>query len=321
MEGKHMVKLKPKEIKLRAFKVINKDLKKSSSDLMKLLKQRLNNSVVKDRMMVLNAEDEFKESDLIANFDVKKDSYIFGSIMRVTQKEEVPQLPDSFLNESRIDIEELKSLTETTSLIYKSHYYFMLNDDYVITTLPVSTTIKCMETYINSILDELRGDSLFGFNTMMKKQGQVKLGEIKDIRIKNSTVPVSAMKQKSTEQTYVQKMVDISFSTVKHFMSEKTNISEEDLQQIVSAELLIKFARPKGMKKEVYNEKLGAIMNPISDTDDIIFYTKSGPVTGSEIMWIEPIKVEMTENKRISEKDLKLQMEEFLLKLKNEKGN
>ena len=125
------------------------------------------------------------------------------------------------------------------------------------------------------------------------------------------------MKQKSTEQTYVQKMVDISFSTVKHFMSEKTNISEEDLQQIVSAELLIKFARPKGMKKEVYNEKLGAIMNPISDTDDI----KSGPVTGSEIMWIEPIKVEMTENKRISEKDLKLQMEEFLLKLKNEKGN
>lgn len=62
-------------------------------------------------------------------------------------------------------------------------------------------------------------------------------------------------------------------------------------------------------------------MNPISDTDDIIFYTKSGPVTGSEIMWIEPIKVEMTENKRISEKDLKLQMEEFLLKLKNEKGN
>lgn len=44
-------------------------------------------------------------------------------------------------------------------------------------------------------------------------------------------------------------MVDISFSTVKHFMSEKTNISEEDLQQIVSAELLIKFARPKGMKK------------------------------------------------------------------------
>lgn len=288
---------------------------------MKLLKQRLNNSVVKDRMMVLNAEDEFKESDLIANFDVKKDSYIFGSIMRVTQKEGVPQLPDSFLNESRIDIEELKSLTETTSLIYKSHYYFMLNDDYVITTLPVSTTIKCMETYINSILDELRGDSLFGFNTMMKKQGQVKLGEIKDIRIKNSTVPVSAMKQKSTEQTYVQKMVDISFSTVKHFMSEKTNISEEDLQQIVSAELLIKFARPKGMKKEVYNEKLGAIMNPISDTDDIIFYTKSGPVTGSEIMWIEPIKVEMTENKRISEKDLKLQMEEFLLKLKNEKGN
>lgn len=272
-------------------------------------------------MMVLNAEDEFKESDLIANFDVKKDSYIFGSIMRVTQKEGVPQLPDSFLNESRIDIEELKSLTETTSLIYKSHYYFMLNDDYVITTLPVSTTIKCMETYINSILDELRGDSLFGFNTMMKKQGQVKLGEIKDIRIKNSTVPVSAMKQKSTEQTYVQKMVDISFSTVKHFMSEKTNISEEDLQQIVSAELLIKFARPKGMKKEVYNEKLGAIMNPISDTDDIIFYTKSGPVTGSEIMWIEPIKVEMTENKRISEKDLKLQMEEFLLKLKNEKGN
>lgn len=149
MEGKHMVKLKPKEIKLRAFKVINKDLKKSSSDLMKLLKQRLNNSVVKDRMMVLNAEDEFKESDLIANFDVKKDSYIFGSIMRVTQKEGVPQLPDSFLNESRIDIEELKSLTETTSLIYKSHYYFMLNDDYVITTLPVSTTIKCMETYIN----------------------------------------------------------------------------------------------------------------------------------------------------------------------------
>ena len=30
MEGKHMVKLKPKEIKLRSFKVINKDLKKST---------------------------------------------------------------------------------------------------------------------------------------------------------------------------------------------------------------------------------------------------------------------------------------------------
>lgn len=316
-----MGKAKTKPIKLRAFKVINKDLKKNSSDLMRLLNQRLVNSVVKDRMMILNAEDEFKESDLIANFDIKKDSYIFGSIMRVTQKEGVPQLPDSFLNESKIDIEELKSLTADTSLIYKSHYYFILNDDFVITTLPVTTTIKCMETYINSIMDDIRDDSLFGFNTMMKKQEQIRMGDIKDIRIKNSTVPINAMSKMSNEQTYVQKMVDISFSAVKHFMSEKTNISEEDLQQIVSAELLIKFVRPKGMKKDIYEEKLGAIMNPVSDTDDVVFYTKTGPVTGSEIMRISPIKVELTENGRISEKDLKLQMEEFLLELKNEKDN
>lgn len=90
-------------------------------------------------------------------------------------------------------------------------------------------------------------------------------------------------------------------------------------KKILSAQLLVKFTKPRKMDEDDYEKLLGAYMKPIGDDDGITFKLKNGKkITGSNILRIKDIEVEMIDDTRISEPALIQEMESFLRELNKE---
>ena len=89
--------------------------------------------------------------------------------------------------------------------------------------------------------------------------------------------------------------------------------------KILSAQLLVKFTKPRKMEEEDYEKLLGAYMKPISDADGVTFKLKNGKkITGSNILRTKNVEIEMIDDVRISEPALIQEMEEFLRELNSE---
>lgn len=278
---------------------------------MEWLSQKLLNTVANERRMLLNEKD--KEEDLICNYDLSNPNYLWGSSLRITPSDEVLNIPDNLFNEEKIILQELDSLNDSGEIIYKSHFYFLLSNEYLITTLPGNITISRFQTYINWFLMDLRNDILFEFTPMIKGSPIYQLRNLK--RISVSDLIIEEKSNQSERKT-------LSLRMLKSLFSDVTSYDETLLSEIVSAELLLKFKKPKQMSKQEYQDALGAYLKPISDTDNITFFPKSGPpVKGKEILNIKEVEIERLESKNISEKHLMQQMELFLSELKYEKNN
>ena len=102
---------------------------------------------------------------------------------------------------------------------------------------------------------------------------------------------------------------------------EVETLKNIELEKFVSAELLIKFSKPKDITKEEYQKFLGAYLKPISDTENVIFVPKKGsPIKSSEILEVKTVKIDLTESNKISEPNLFQEIEKYLIELieKNE---
>ncbi len=293
-----------KKFKLRAFKVENSIVTQEESNVMNLLQERLEATIANDRRMVLNEQD--RDEDLICNYTTRPD-YVWGSSLRITPSEEVLNIPDSLFREQRIVLEDLNNLQEQGSIIYKSHFYFLISNKFLITTLPGNTTISRFQTYINWFLEDSRRETLFEFTPDIKESPIYDLKSLRKISVND---PVIEGDSTSNER----KM--LSLEMLKRLFSDVSSYDETTLSEIVSAELLLKFRKPQSMSKQDYQNALGAYLKPISDTDNVTFHPKKGPaVSGSEILNVEEVEVEKLESNNISENELMQKMEAFLRNL------
>ena len=73
-----------KLIKLRAFRVVLQDANEYSSNLISALSKVLANSVVDNRRMVLNEQDN--DEDILSNFELVNE-YFFGTMIRIIPSE------------------------------------------------------------------------------------------------------------------------------------------------------------------------------------------------------------------------------------------
>lgn len=249
------------------------------------------------------------EKDLICNYSIHSGKYIWGSSLRITPSDEVLNIPDSLFSQNRIELQELNSLEDQGTIIYKSHFYFLLSNSFLITTLPGNITISRFQTYINWFLENLREQEIFEFTPHVKNSPNYQLRNLNKISVSD---PILEKEESSSSE---RKM--LSLDMLKNLFSDVSSYDETVLSDIVSAELLIKFKKPKQMNKEEYQNALGAYLKPISDTDNLTFYTKDGQsVNGSEILNVRQVKIEKLESNNISENQLMQEMELFLKELK-----
>jgi hypothetical protein len=310
-----MAREKDKRIMLRAFCIKNDKITQANSGLLDTLSEKLTESAANDRLMRLNPEDVKREEDLISDFNVNGHNFVSGVMLRLAHAEDVPNIPEEYLTREKIPLVELDSIEAGSSIIYKEHYYFLLDNDFVITNLLSNITITRFQTYINWLLKKERGPNFYEFTPMVVKQPGIKISEINKITVKDLSVA------SADEQAVGQKKFSLSLDSFTNLLSDVDSLDDMVKNNIISAELLIKFTKPRKMSDEDYQKIMGAYMKPISDSDNISFSTKRGgpKIKGSDVLKIKPVNVDLTETGKISEPHLYQEMEIFLREIKNEK--
>jgi hypothetical protein len=307
----------PKDVKLRAFVIENNNLNQSNSELLKLLSSKLKSSIAKQRMMLLNSDDPNKEEDLISDYSINDDNYISGAILRIMDSSDIPSIPDKLFDETKIAIKELDKLGIDSSKVYKDHYYFLLDNNYIITNLQGNITITRFQTYINWLLTPERGVTMFEFTPKMVINHDISVNELKSIKVQD---PISRKNNDlNNDGIGSKKIKTLSKEFILNLLKDTQSIKDIEMEKVISAELFIKFKKPKEMTKDDYQRILGAYMKPISDTDNIVFLRKKGSaIRGKEILKEKNVKIEITNSKMISEPELFLEMEKFLREIKDE---
>lgn len=313
-----MKKVKP--ITLRAFVIENKSLTQSSSDLFLLLSDKLNNTVVDDRRMIINPDDPRQEQDLISDFIERGSASLFSTMLRIEPNSDVLNIPASMLQQEKINISDLKTVQEGLPNLYKDHYYFLLNENYLITTLKRPTTIMRLQVYINWLLDAEREDNLYEFTPKIVTQ-DIALNQLQSIKVQDyKTIPINTSDEKnvkSANKKISPELLDKVLELIN--IKDIKGVDKYMLERVISAELFIKFKKVKEFTNEEYQKKLGALMKPISDTDNITYHLKGGgTIKGSDIEKTKKVEIETTDSNFISENQLIQAMEKFAKELKDE---
>ncbi|EGY60909.1 hypothetical protein [Neisseria sp. GT4A_CT1] len=234
-------------IKLRAFEITNTDINKMHSDVKDKLKSFLKNSkTVNERRMLLNTEDPQKEEDFISNFS--KDNLlmdvIFCTMLRVAFGNNVQHINTHLFEKPNFTIEELNNSTLDTDAIYKNHYYFALNNNYLVTNLQGNITITRLQTYLNWLLNDL-----YEISPLLAEEIVPSISDIKDIVVKDTSIYPTKESENSTQRSSFD-LGKIALNLIKNALIDSDKLSDIELEQMISARLVIEF---KNLKNQTAN--------------------------------------------------------------------
>lgn len=305
-------------IKLRAFEITNTDINKMHSDVKDKLKSFLKNSkTVNERRMLLNTEDPQKEEDFISNFS--KDNLlmdvIFCTMLRVAFGNNVQHINTHLFEKPNFTIEELNNSTLDTDAIYKNHYYFALNNNYLVTNLQGNITITRLQTYLNWLLNDL-----YEISPLLAEEIVPSISDIKDIVVKDTSIYPTKESENSTQRSSFD-LGKIALNLIKNALIDSDKLSDIELEQMISARLVIEFKKPKKSDSESLKKAYSALLKPVSDLDNFEFVTRDNKkiIKGKQILRIKEVSIETTDSGLLNEAQLSQEMIRFIRDLENEK--
>lgn len=341
-------KTKTKKVTLRAFEVKNTSLTQASSNAKPLLLKRLDElKAAKNRCMILNHEDPNQERDLISYFkEAPASNSVFCTMLRISSDSDVQHITDSLFEKEFFTMDEIASEAIDTSAICKNHYYFSLSDDFLVTNLPGNKTISRLQTYLSWFTN----NELLELTPSISAKDKTLLSDLKGIVVKDpdpigngdspstsydvATTPSSEASNLPTAPTdsgghsvakssKTIKLTDQVLDLLKKSVTGLKTFDEIAIGQMISAELLIKFNKPRKMTTAEYQKILGAYLKPVSDLDNVTFKRKDGKseVKGRDLLRTQTVEIETTQSGKIVEQQLLQEMSRFLLDLKNEKNS
>lgn len=299
------------KIKLRAFRLTQKtDINSQHDELIDKIYEKYDKTHVKERMLKRSTNDEDKEHDLIplAAYD---HGTLFGIMLRVELDSKSPKIPSNLLNLQSFSIKDMPT-DEQNSTVYKKHYYFCLDHAHMVTNLPGNTTVVGFQTYINWFLES--ATMPYEFTPLYQSTPDVKLSDIREVVFEDDSVMLSSNKESMTTAEDTQnKLIDIAWSTIKNILNDTIDLTEEELKSIVSARLLLKLKKPKSMSEDDYQNKLGAVMKPVSDVGYVHYVAKNGQrISAEELAVVKCVEIEKTDKGFFDEEQLRQAMISFL---------
>mgnify|MGYP000511630071 CR=1 FL=1 len=311
-EKKNVKNLKTKTVLLKAFSIsaMNEKLSESLSDLSELLYRKLEETRVKNRIMRLSESDDEKTSDSISYYD-RRENITLGTVLRTSGDDKVGHVPNQLMENKKFSISDIKNSKIEKGTIYKSHYYFALNDKFLVTNLPLNVMISRFQTYINWFIK----NPLFEFLHVMDDKPELKLADLKSITISDP----QRLKQKDDD--IESKILDLKpFKRMALQLFKQTKeLNDIDVEKVVDLRLLLKFIKPKNMKKEEYNRIMGLYLKPIGDLTNVSFLQKNNKkITADKLIKTKPVIVERIKTDLISEQDLFDEMSKFVMELTNQ---
>lgn len=269
-----------KNVTYRVFVIKNEELTSVATDLKDVLRKRLVNSNVERRLIPVK-EGEDAENDLLGAFAPASNApdagYVYGVMMRLKPAKEFKALPDDFeklLELPEADLLELKQVDGKT--ICSNLYHFMVRGKYLITDLPQIQTITGFQRYLSKLLE----NRTYGFTPYLMRKA-LKLNDVSMVTFKDAlkTIP-----QDEPEKKFSLKK--IAKQAIKFISPQVERLGDIMGANMVTAQMVLNFERPKKMPPEVYAKKLGAILAPIQDLDCVYFTLNNGmKLLGSDMIF------------------------------------
>lgn len=302
-----------KKIKLRSFGLSNTNLIQNGTGIIACLNSVLpENSTANSRRMMLNAQDG--DEDLLSFYSFLRDRYLFGMMLRIIPVENGGFISDDLFSNNTISIADLEQGADN-GFQYKDHYYFMLSDRFVVTNLSGSYSIDRFQTYINWLTENHR-NSIFDMNPVTKLPDGVRVSDIKSIEFAG----VRAVNvEPNSEPAVVTKMREITSDVLSMLFGDTEELDNIRGEDLVSAKLLLKIRkRPADMAEEDYTRAMSAMTRQITNDSGIAIKTRQGGTyTGEAVKDVKEVDVELTENDRLNEQQLKQLMEQYLQDLES----
>lgn len=313
-------------MKLRAFTIDNPDFNQRSTDILSALRNKLLTSEnANARKMVLNEQDENREADLISNYnhDSADQEPLFCTMLRIAPGNNVQHVSEVLMGKNLFSLDELdEDEINRAAAIYKSHYYFALTDRFLVTNLPGNRKIRQLQTYLNWLLG-----TLYELTPMIDTVQVDSLRDIKNITFQDSAIYPWTSQEKGTGSSIGEKMINIrhiAADWLRSILASQTDVKyldEIELEQMISAKLIIQFKRQRKNSPEEIQKAYGALLKPIADLDDIAITDKNGKVlmNGKSIQKTKTVKIDRTTTGKPNEQTISQEMRTFLLELAHEK--
>lgn len=317
-----MASIPQKKLTLRAFRIENPSLTEVHSNILGLLQQVLtDSSTAAQRRMTLNAEDP--DRDLLANFTWgQNNAYMFGMMLRVIPADNGGVMDENLFNQPIITLAQVNEGDSSQSQ-YKDHYYFALNNSYLVTSLAGNINIDRLQTYINWLLEKVRGERLFQFIELTKLPNGIPLSDIKDIQFVGGGNVVSTTPTESEQTTISTRLCKVTNSIIEQLLGGDTeNLERIRTNQLIEAKLVLKLkSKSKNISTDEYQNVMGALVTNLTNDSGIVVHTKTGnSFTGEAIKVKKPVKIECVAANRIVEEQLKQEMEQFLIEVRSQQS-
>ena len=268
-----------KKVTYRVFTIQNASLSHDASDLKDELRTRLAQSNIEHRLIPVNEADD-SINDLLSSFfpatGAPDSGYFYGVMMRLKPAKGIKALPDDYMKLPELSEEQLKEIQEVAGkTICSGIFHFLIMGDFLITDLPQIQNISVFEKYINRFL----GDAEYYFRPYLHRK-DLRLNDISKVVFKESFAP---MPQNDNNPVSIQQPVRKLF---RYISPEVKGLNKILASNIVSANMVISFEKPRKMKQQDYNKQLGAILAPIQNLENVYFTLQSGmKIQGSDLVY------------------------------------
>lgn len=279
-----------KTITLRFFDVEYTSGLTSTDTLVSRVLSRLS-SQASQRLMDVNKQESNKQ-DLISDFlNVKSGKMVAGTSIRITKSKDVPIITEAMLKQNQFKVSSINKNAKDDEKTCLDYFYFCLSDNKLIVTLDARSGISRFETYLNWLLSTTETGENINI-TPTVDEDNISVSDLKKITIGNS-YNISSGDTGDNGEGIKSKMINLAGDVIKSLFSDTESFADLMDAKICSANLVIKFSKPRGMKEEEYKKKTaGAILKPLEDPDSVRFQTNGKKLLGSQILKVEQIEVE-----------------------------
>lgn len=301
---------KAKKVTVRSFKIANAQMSENSSGILGMLKNILTpDSTIDARKMKLNEEES--DEDVMAYYKwYKNDSLLFGTMMCIMPATVGGVLTPELLSKNTLKQEDILNGQDNQWQI-KDHFFFLTDDQYLVVSLPSSRSIERFQTYLNYLLEDVRS-SVIDVMPVLVTASDLGVKRIKSVVIGNQTI--SASPELNKISTWLK---TVPKELVQSILKQQDSLDEIDLDQLISAELVIKI-KNKSTKKSVKESEriVGAFLKPTTTNSGVVINTDKGQFKGQDVQHKESLEIQVTDSGNIIYENMKLKMEQVLQSIK-----
>lgn len=278
-----------KTITFRYFDVSYTGLTTNSSIVERLINKL--KSSAESRMMPIN-NNESEKSDLISDFAIVNNrSALAGTSIRIVNSRDTPIITETLLKKDHFQVSSIPIDAKDGDKTCLDYFFFCLSEKKLIVTLDSRSGIGRFETYLNFLLNTAESGEILTFTPSVDEEG-ISVSDIKKITLNNNSPILKLGESRSSSGGFSSKLLNLSDDVLKKLFGESDSLKEIMTSNICSAELVIKFSRPRNMTQEEYKRKtIGAILKPLDDPDSIKFQTNGKKIKGSTVLKIEQVQI------------------------------